>query len=103
MRELHRVSDILSEALDYLKTPGEIDIPVEDSLGWYSAETVISSFKLPPKPKAVMDGYAVRVEDVEAASPTSPIPLKLLDISVRPGFDTGIVLERGSAIKVETG
>lgn len=103
MRKLHRVSDILSEALGYLKTPSEIDILVEDSLGWYSAETVISSFKLPPKPKAVMDGYAVRVEDIEAASPISPIPLKLLDVSIRPGSDTGIVLEPGSAIKVETG
>lgn len=103
MRELHRVSDILPKALGYIDLPGEIDIPVEDSLGRYSAETVTSSFKLPSKPKAVMDGYAIRAEDVEAASPISPIPLKLLDVSVRPGFDTDIVLKPGIAVKVETG
>ncbi|MEM2739565.1 MAG: molybdopterin molybdotransferase MoeA, partial [Candidatus Bathyarchaeia archaeon] len=103
LRELHRVSDILPRALGYLDIPREIDISVEDSLGWYSAETVTSSFKLPPRPKAVMDGYALRIEDVEAASPISPIPLKLLDASARPGFDTSITLKPGFAVRVETG
>ncbi|MCX8161713.1 MAG: molybdopterin molybdotransferase MoeA [Candidatus Bathyarchaeota archaeon] len=103
LRELRRISDILPKALGYLDLPCEIGIRVEDSLGWYSAETVISSFKLPPKPKAVMDGYAVRVDDVEAASPVSPIPLKLLDASLRPGFDVDVVLKPGFAARVETG
>lgn len=103
MRGLHRVSDILARAFSYLNLPSEIDARVEDSLGMYSAETVTSSFKLPPKPKAVMDGYAIRTDDVEAASPNSPIPLRLLDISIRPGYDAEIALKPGLAVRIETG
>jgi len=103
LRGLHRVSDILARAFSYLNLPSEIDARVEDSLGMYSAETVTSSFKLPPKPKAVMDGYAIRTDDVEAASPNSPIPLRLLDISIRPGYDAEIALKPGLAVRIETG
>ncbi|MEM2539263.1 MAG: molybdopterin molybdotransferase MoeA [Candidatus Bathyarchaeia archaeon] len=103
MKELHRVSDVLSKALRLLALPSEVSVPVEDSLGKYSAETINSSFRLPPKPKSVMDGYAVRASDVEAASPVSPVPLRLLDTLIRPGVETSIFLEPGSAIKVETG
>jgi molybdopterin molybdotransferase len=103
LRELHRVSDILARASSYLSLPSEVDIRVEDSLGMYSAETVTSSFKLPPKPKAVMDGYAIRTNDVEAASPNSPIPLRLLDASIRPGYDPDITLKPGLAVRIETG
>lgn len=103
LRELHRVSDILPRALKYLRLPGEIELPIEDSLGKYSSEDVFSSFSLPPKPKAVMDGYAVRACDIEAASPNSPVPLRLLKISARPGIDVNVSLEARSAVRIETG
>lgn len=103
MRELHRVSDVLPEVLKFLSPPGEVEVPVEGSLGKYSSETVVSSFKLPPRPKSVMDGYAVRAFDIESASPISPVSLRLFDAYARPGLNTNIVLEPGSAVKVETG
>lgn len=103
MRELHRVSEVLPKALEKLIPPEEVEVPVENSLGRYSAETVSSSFKLPPKPKSVMDGYAVRACDVEAASPASPAILRLLAGLVRPGLEAGIALEPGSAVRIETG
>ena len=103
MRELNRVSDVLPKALKHLRPPREVYIPVEESLGKYSAETLLSSLKLPPKPKSVMDGYAVRASDVEGASPLSPVPLKLLNGVVRPGMAVDVVLEPGTAVRVETG
>ncbi|MEM4700025.1 MAG: molybdopterin molybdotransferase MoeA [Candidatus Nezhaarchaeales archaeon] len=103
MKRLHRVSEVLREALKNLSPPNEVEVPVEDSLGKYSAETVLSSFKLPPGPKAVMDGYAVRACDVEAASPTSPVPLRLLSPLIRPGLGYHASLEPGSAVRIETG
>lgn len=103
MRRLYRISEALREALKNLAPPSEVEVPVEDSLGKYSAETIVSSFKLPPGPKSVMNGYAVRTCDIEAASPTSPMPLRLLDSLIRPGLSSGTALEPGSAVRIETG
>ncbi len=103
MRELSKVSDVLPKALKHLRPPREVYVSVGESLGKYSAETLLSGFKLPPKPKSVMDGYAVRACDVEGASPPSPVPLKLLNEVLRPGVDINIALKPGAAVRVETG
>jgi molybdopterin molybdotransferase len=103
VKELSRVSEVLPKALKYLRPPREVYVSVEESLGKYSAETLLSSIKLPPKPKSVMDGYATRACDIEGASPLSPASLKLLDGVVRPGVDVDTVLEPGTAVRIETG
>ena len=103
MRKLHSVGKVLEEALNYLSLPRVVEVPVEDSLGMYSAEDVYSSFKLPPRPKAVVDGYAVRARDVEAAGPTSPVVLRKMDVVLRPNTVSGLQLPCGYATKVETG
>jgi len=103
VRELSKVSDVLPKALKHLRPPREVYVSVGESLGKYSAETLLSGFKLPPKPKSVMDGYAVRACDVEGASPPSPVPLKLLNEVLRPGVDINIALKPGAAVRVETG
>jgi molybdopterin molybdotransferase len=103
VRELNRVLEVLPEALKHLRPPREVYVSVEESLGKYSAETLLSSIKLPPKPKSVMDGYAVRACDVEGASSLSPVSLKLLNGVVRPGADANIVLGPGTAVRIETG
>jgi len=103
VKELNRVSEILPKALKHLRPPREVHASVEESLGKYSAETILSSLKLPPKPKSVMDGYAVRACDVEGASPLSPVPLELLKEVIRPGMDVDVSLGPGVAVRIETG
>ncbi len=103
MRKLHSVSAVLRDIEKYLKPPAEIEVPVEWTLGLYSAETVLSTFKLPPRPKSVADGYAVRASDVEPASPSSPIPLRLIEGIVRPTGDYSPRIGPGEAVRIETG
>lgn len=103
MRELHSIQAVLRDALPRLRPPPEARVRVEGSLGRYSSETVYSTFKLPPAPKSVVDGYAVRAEDVEAASPTSPVPLRLRAALLRPSGAVATALGPGEAVKVETG
>jgi len=103
LRELHSVSVVLRDVRRYLKPPGEVEVPVEGALGLYSAETVVSTFKLPPKPKSVVDGYAVRASDVEPASPSSPVPLKLSAGVLRPTGEAPVRLASGEAVRIETG
>lgn len=103
MRRLHRVSEALPRALQHLRPPPELEVPLASALGMYAAERVVSSFKLPPAPKSVVDGYAVRAADVEAASQHSPVPLRLRGELLRPGSQGGLSLGPGEAVKVETG
>lgn len=103
MRELHSVSIVLRDAVPHIKLPNEYLVPVEDSLGMYSAETVLSSFKLPPRGKSVVDGYAVKAADVEAASSSAPVPLRLREELLRPTGDITLTLSTGEAVRIETG
>ncbi|QOJ79350.1 molybdopterin molybdotransferase MoeA [Infirmifilum lucidum] len=103
MRELHSVHVVLREVQKYLKPPAEVGVPVESSLGLYSAETVLSTFKLPPRPKSVVDGYALRASDVEPASPSSPVPLRLLEGILRPTVNYPLSIGPGEAVRIETG
>jgi molybdopterin molybdotransferase len=103
LRRLHRVSEALPRALQHLRPPPELEVPLASALGMYAAERVVSSFKLPPAPKSVVDGYAVRAADVEAASQHSPVPLRLRGELLRPGSQGGLSLGPGEAVKVETG
>lgn len=103
MRKLHRVSEVLEQARAYIAPPPAVRVPVREALGRYSAESVISSFKLPPRPKSVVDGYALRAEDAEAAGPSSPAALRLRPGVLRPGGEWQEALSPGEAIRIETG
>ncbi len=106
MRKLHPVSEVIEGAVAAL---GGLDrLPVEEAplrlaAGRYSAEHVVSSRKLPPYPKSVVDGYAVRAEDVLPASPSSPVKLRLREELVRPGPKPAFQLGSGEAARIETG
>ncbi|MGB9709204.1 molybdopterin molybdotransferase MoeA [Infirmifilum uzonense] len=103
LRELHSVAKVIKEALPLLRPPPEVAIGVEQSLGRYSAESVYSTFRLPPRGKSVVDGYAVRAVDVEAASPSAPVPLDLRPELLRPLGGVDFVLQPGQAVRIETG
>lgn len=103
MRKLHRVRDVLLQARSALVPPPAVRVRVEDAVGRYSAESVLSSLKLPPSPKSVVDGYAMRAEDSEAAGPSSPVVLRLRRGLLRPGGEHGEALKPGEAVRVETG
>jgi molybdopterin molybdotransferase len=89
-------------------------LPVETvelpgAFGRYAAEPILSPIDLPPADNCAMDGYAVRAEDLAAASPESPVILRLLgtapagvifDDPVKPGtcarVFTGSILPAGA-------
>lgn len=103
MRKLHRVPDVLQGARARAAPPPTVRVPVQDALGCYSAELVVSSLKLPPRPKSVVDGYALRAEDAEAAGPSSPVALRLKPGVLRPGGGERGSLGAGEAFRIETG
>lgn len=103
MRKLSRIDSVLDKAVVLVSFPKEVYVEVRKSLGKYSAEKIVSSFKLPLFPKSVMDGYAIVAEDTLPSSPSSPVRLRIVEGIIRPGERQNISIGRGEAVRIETG
>ena len=77
-------------------------IDLQDSIGRILAEIITADMDLPPFDRSQMDGFAVRVQDVENASADNPIQLKIIGESVAgKGFDKK--LKSGETVRIMTG
>ena len=73
-----------------------------DSRGRVAAEGLVSPIPLPPWDNSAMDGYAIRADDVAAASDDEPVRLDVVG-EVRAGSAPDRSVGRGQAIRIATG
>ena len=82
---------------------GVEELPLLEAYGRVLAEDVRAPWNVPPFPKSLVDGYAVRYEDVRGAGEENPIELRLAG-RVPVGFDaSGLRVESGTAVEIDTG
>ncbi len=79
-----------------------LDHTLLDARGCVLAEDVTAPWPLPPFDNSAMDGYAVRVEDVKAASDGKPVVLRVVD-DVPAGYRASVPVTEGTAIRIMTG
>ena len=73
-------------------------VSLEEALGRYLAEDIVSSIDIPASNNSAMDGYALRCKDIKSAGTTLPVT------SVLPaGSVLEKALESGQAVKIMTG
>lgn len=77
-------------------------VPLPDALGRALAEALVADVTLPPWDNAGMDGYAVRGEDVERATPATPVVLRVRGL-VRAGDPPARAVGPGEAVRIMTG
>ena len=77
-------------------------LPVQRALGRCLGKDVVAGQYLPPVDRSVMDGYAVRVEDVKSASQENPVTLRVIGES-RLGVIPRMHVGQGDAVAVATG
>jgi molybdopterin molybdotransferase len=77
-------------------------VPLLDALGRVLAEPVRAPMTLPAWDNSAMDGYAVRGEDIDAASREQPVSLRVLETVAAGAFATQPV-RGGEAIRIMTG
>jgi molybdopterin molybdotransferase len=94
------VDDHLARIVATVAPLAPLDLQILDAAGCILAEDVVAATDLPPFENSAMDGYAVRVGDVAAASETAPVRLPVVgDIAagnasaytVQPGLHTRIM------------
>ena len=81
--------------------PGE-RLPILQALGRALAEDIHAEATLPPWDNAGMDGYAVRGEDVEGATPSTPVTLTVTGLT-RAGDVPSAPVGSGEAVRIMTG
>ena len=97
----------LSEAIERVSKVISIPLNVEqvsllNAVGRVAAKDVASPCDIPPYDRSVVDGYAVRAEDTYGASPSNPLPLRLVG---ETHFDTAFrySINPGEAVRIHTG
>ncbi len=77
--------------------------PLSGALGRTLANGVRAETDMPPFDRAMLDGYAVRAEDVAAAAPAAPVVLREGGPTVFAGSRPGAVCLPGTAVRTMTG
>jgi molybdenum cofactor synthesis domain-containing protein len=75
---------------------------LEDAHGRVAADDVVASIFVPPFDRALMDGYAVVADDTTAASPSSPVTLRIAD-RIFTGQHSNVALTPGACAQIATG
>ena len=96
------VEDHLADILGTIRPLAPTEISLGDAYGLVLAEDVAATTPLPPFDNSSMDGYAVRVEDIAAASAQNPVTLPVV-AEVAAGDTGAYALPPGTAIKIMTG
>ena len=96
------VEDHLAEILGTITPLTPTELSLGDVYGLVLAEDVSTVSPLPSFDNSGMDGYAVRVEDVTAATEEKPVTLPVT-AEVAAGDTGAYALQPGTAIKIMTG
>ena len=99
---LTSVEDHLADILGTIRPLAPTELGLGDAYGLVLAEDVAAATPLPSFDNSAMDGYAVRVEDVAAASAENPVTLPVV-AEVAAGDTGAYALPPGTAIKIMTG
>ena len=100
--ELTPVEEHLAEILATITPLTPTELGLNDIDGLVLAEDVSAVSALPSFDNSGMDGYAVRVEDVAAATEEKPVTLPVT-AEVAAGDTGAYALQPGTAIKIMTG
>ncbi|MCI2239865.1 molybdopterin molybdotransferase MoeA [Kineococcus sp. TRM81007] len=96
------VSEHAAACLDLVRPLPPLDVALRDALGCVLAEDVVSPRPLPAFDNSGMDGYAVRVRDVEGASEESPVGLPVV-ADIAAGSGDPMRLPGGACARIMTG
>jgi molybdopterin molybdotransferase len=99
---LTSVEDHLAEILGTITPLAPAELGLGDAGGLVLAEDVSAASPLPSFDNSGMDGYAVRVEDIAAATAEDPVTLPVM-VEVAAGDTGAYALQPGTAIKIMTG
>lgn len=101
VKTVDEMKTIIKEQFSHLTLEKET-ISIDDGLGRALAGDIVSTMNVPHFDRSVVDGYAVKLTDVQGASASIPGFLKIKG-EVQMGMETRLTLEQGETVYVPTG
>jgi len=98
----HTVEAALAWLDAQLRAPGTEMAPLRMAAGRVLATPVVSDVDVPGFDRATMDGYAVKAESTDGASPYNRLPLVVIGDSL-PGHPFGGSVGAGESVRIMTG
>jgi molybdopterin molybdotransferase len=77
-------------------------VPLDEASGRVLAQDVVSQVAVPGFDRAMMDGFALRADQTDSASPYNPLALQIAG-EILPGRSSAVSLQRGQAARIMTG
>jgi molybdopterin molybdotransferase len=77
-------------------------VNLSEAVGRVCVSDVLASTNIPSYRRSAFDGYAVRSDDTQGATKTSPVELRLVGVS-KPGEPKNSRVLKGQAVKIFTG
>ena len=99
---MKRVADHLSDVLSIVRPLTPLTFQLLDAHGCVLAEDVVAPWPLPQFDNSAMDGYAVRAEDVRAATEDAPVELPVVT-DIAAGETERAAIGPGLAARIMTG
>ncbi|MDA0833535.1 MAG: molybdopterin molybdotransferase MoeA [Planctomycetota bacterium] len=96
------VADAVRWVDDQISSLGEERLAVASAFGRILSHDIVSPMDVPGFDRSAMDGYALRGEETDGASPYNPLSLRIIGESL-PGREFGDELIPGSAVRIMTG
>jgi molybdopterin molybdotransferase len=96
------VEEHLAAVLEVVRPLTELDLTLLDAQGCVLAEDVVAQIAVPPQDNAVIDGYAVRMDDVAAAGPGTPVTLPVVG-DVGSGSTSAYSVQSGFTVRLAAG
>jgi molybdopterin molybdotransferase len=94
--------EALDRVLSHIQPLGSEKVSLLEALGRVIAEDIFATRDLPPYDNSGMDGYAVKYADIQNASKSRPIRLKVIG-DLPAGSASTKIIEQGQAIRIMTG
>lgn len=96
------IDDALQRVLQVADPLPRAEVALADATGLVLAHDVVATEPVPPFANSAVDGYAVQVADVAAASPTSPVELPVVG-ELAAGAAPDVTVAPGTAVRIMTG
>lgn len=101
VKTVDEMKTIIKEQFSQLTLEKEV-VSINDGLGRVLAEDIVATMNVPHFDRSVVDGYAVKLTDVQGASAGIPGFLKIKG-EVQMGKETRLTLNQGETVYVPTG
>jgi len=97
-----KVDEARKIILEKIEVQGTEKVPINEALGRILSEDIVARRNNPPMDNSAMDGYALIANDIQSATPETPVTLDIIE-DLAAGYSPEMVVKPGQAVRIMTG